>query len=528
MDTGDELISPPSSDATPLPIEVGEIVLSCTQPTPTAILGWIAKAAGQSWFPSQHAATTGTDRDALDEPLTQLRIAGLVRIATWVRGIGQGYTLTPEGEEALATGLGIPTSGQSPEPLKSGPVLAIPDDPMVLPEEQSTPQLPIDPRPPVVVPTLLIANVLWFFVGLVAAIRVPVSFWTYLVTGNASISHRLGSVGGEDLLRGEWWRLLASCFVHGSGIHLLVNLFALAMVGPLAELLWGRRRLLAIYVLSGLAGSCLAMAVHPQHAVVGASGAIWGVLMSLVVWFVVFRSELPSDVVMDAARRLTVAIGVNVGLSFLPGISWESHLGGGVVGLVAAGLLNAMRFGDHNRQRIALGLLFALPVMSIGGLMVVMGRGENWTEYRRQVAQEKAQQAAKVASKSFDEDIRPILDQLNPESVAPVQRAAVMQLFFHPGSRQKALLVAETQAKLTEMKSQANRAIELLSSPPVGVESFDQFRARAKEFAEARARSFDLLLDTLATETIPNEAASTNWGNANRSANALWEQIRQK
>jgi len=269
--------------------------------------------------------------------------------------------------------------------------------------------------------------------------------------------------------------------------------------------------------------------------------------------------------VMDAARRLTVAIGVNVGLSFLPGISWESHLGGGVVGLVAAGLLNVMRFGDHNRQRIALGLLLALPVMSIGGLMVVMGRGENWTAYRGQLAQEQAQQATKVAnksfdedirpilnqlnpetvyreqiaqektqlalkaaSKSFDEDIRPILNQLNPESVAPVQRAAVMQLFFHPGSPQKALLVADTQGKLTKMTSQANRAIELLSSPPVGVKPFDQFWARAKEFAEARARSFDLLLEMLATETIPNETALTNWGNANRSANTLWEQIRQK
>ncbi len=499
-------------------------MLSCTQPTPTAILGWIAKAAGQSWFPSQHAATTGTDRDALDEPLTQLRIAGLVRIATWVRGIGQGYALTPEGEEALATGLGIPTNGQSPEPLKSDPVLAIPDDPMVLTDEQSASELPIDPRPPVVVPTLLIANVLWFFVGLVAAIRVGHSFWTYLLSGNSSISHRLGSVGGEDLLRGEWWRLLASCFVHGSGIHLLVNLFALAMVGPLAELLWGRRRLLAIYVLSGLAGSCLAMAVHPQHAVVGASGAIWGVLMSLVVWFVVFRAELPSDVVMDAARRLTVAIGVNVGLSFLPGISWEAHLGGGVVGLVAAGLLNAMRFGDHNRQRIALGLLFALPVMSIGGLMVVMGRGENWTVYRGQIAQEKA---VKAASKSFDEDIRPILNQLNPEAVSPVQWATGIQL-LRPRSRRNASIVGDMQAKLTEMKSQANRAVELLSSPPVGVESLDQHRAQAREFAEARALSFGLMLEMLATEPIPDSTAWTKWGNANRSANALWEQIRQK
>lgn len=522
MDTADEVISPPSRDATPLPIHLGEVAPSSTQPTPTAILGWISKAEGQSWFPSQHATATGTDRDALDEPLNQLRINGLIRIATWVRGLGQGYVLTPEGEATLATGLGIPSNGQLPERLKGGVTSAIPDDSTELSEDRSSSQLHVDPRPPVIAPVIIIANVLWFFVGLVAAIRATHSLWTYLISGNASISHRLGSVGGEDLLRGDWWRLFAACFVHGSGIHLLVNLFALAMIGPLAEFLWGRRRLLVIYVLSGLAGNCLAMALHPQHAVVGASGAIWGVLMSLVVWFIVFRSHLPGDVAIDAARRLTVAIGVNIGLSFLPGISWEAHLGGATVGFITAGLLNIMRFGDLNRQRVALGLILALPMLSIGGLVIVMGRSEHWAVYREQIAVEETQRVAKEASRSFYQDVRPILSQLNPEAVSQVEREAVMQL-LRPRSRRSASVVAETQTKLTEMKSLASRAIELLSSPPVGVESLDRHRARAKEFAEERSQSFSLLLIMLAAETIPNEKAWAAWGEARRKANALWE-----
>jgi rhomboid protease GluP len=537
---------------TPLPIEVGERALPRGQPTPSAILGWIANAAGQSWFPSQHAATTGTDRDALDEPLAELRIAGLVRIATWVRGVGQGYMLTSEGERALTTGEGIPTEGELPERRESGSGTGIPDDAIFLsPEQGSSSHLAIDPRSSVVVPALLIANVLWFFVGLVATIRGGYSLWTYLLRGNTYVCHRLGSVGGEDLLRGEWWRLLTSCFVHGGCIHLVVNLFALAMIGPLAELLWGRRRFAIIYGLSGLAGSSLAMALQPQNPVVGASGAIWGVLMSLVVWFVAFRVQLPSDVTTDAIRRLALAIVLNGGVNLLPGVSWQSHLGGAVVGLVSAGLLHILRFATPNRQRIALGLLYAIPILSVGGLVVVMGRGENWIAFRDYLAREQMQRAVNAASKSFDEDVVPLLNQLNPNAilsaqqaiamqfhvrhgsivylppVSPVHQAAVMQLLLTP-ARRNAATVAETRAKLTEMKTLADKAVDLLSSPPVGVESLDRHRERAKEFAEAQSRSCSLLLDMLVANTIPNESAWIAWGNAKRSAGVLWEQIRKK
>ena len=62
----------------------------------------------------------------------------------------------------------------------------------------------------------------------------------------------LGAVSSIDLMRGEWWRLLTCCFVHVGVLHLLANMLALGMMGPLAELLWGRWRLLVIYAVSGL------------------------------------------------------------------------------------------------------------------------------------------------------------------------------------------------------------------------------------------------------------------------------------
>src|SRR5579872_7391764 len=127
MDSVEEVFTSKDNDSTPLPRQVGEIVLPCAQPTPLVVLGWIAKAAGEPWFPSHYATSAKIDRDSLDEPLSQLRITGLIRVADWVRGVGQGYLLTPLGEKALANGQGIPINGKIPEPLSSGTLAAIPD-----------------------------------------------------------------------------------------------------------------------------------------------------------------------------------------------------------------------------------------------------------------------------------------------------------------------------------------------------------------------------------------------------------------
>jgi rhomboid protease GluP len=522
MDTDSEVASDVNEDATPLPIEVGEMELPRTEATAEAVLAYIAKATGQSWFPSQHAVNTRTDRDALDEPLMLLRMAGLIRIATWVRGFGQGYVLTEEGERALATGKGIPTNEKPPESIATIPPLL--EESTELGEERTVPQLeeqapslPIDPQPPVIVPALLIANALWFFVGLVAAIRVGDSWWKYILSGNPAIAHRFGSVAGVDLLHGEWWRLLTSCFVHGNLIHLVVNLIALAMIGPLAEYIWGRWRLAIIYLISGLAGGSLAMALQPQAIVVGASGAIWGMLMSLVAY-------LPADVAMDTKRRLLTVIVVNVGISFLPGISWQAHLGGAVAGFVTAGLLNAMRFSDPSYRRFALGLLFALPVLIVGGLIVVMGRGESWTALKGRLAQEQMLRTSEEAIKTFDQEVIPLLNQLSPESVKPVQIAAGH--LIGASSKRETPVVVEIQTKLTELKGRADKVIELLS-PPVGIESVDRLRAKAKEYAEARSQSFGILLDLLTGRTSVSDKAWTDLGNAIRRAAALWQQLHQ-
>ena len=146
---------------------------------------------------------------------------------------------------------------------------------------------------------------------MIVALRLGVSLRTFLVDGDRATWIRLGAVRAPELLFGEWWRLATCCFVHGTIWHLLVNVFNLVMIGALAEHLWGRWRVLVIYLVAGFAGSCLAMGLRPLApsgplVLVGASGALWGLAMSVVAWLVLFHRRLEVEVAADLARRLAL------------------------------------------------------------------------------------------------------------------------------------------------------------------------------------------------------------------------------
>lgn len=538
MSMPDEVAPAPADVTTPLPSRAHEMVLPTT-PTPAAVLAAVAAAGGRPWFPSRHAADTDTDRDALDEPLAVLRTAGLVRVAAWERGLGQGYVLTPEGEDSVATGAGVPAPGEKPaaEPAPAEDVVPEPV-PLMSAPGRPTNRLGLDVRPPVLVPILLIANVLWFFAGLVAAVRGDYPVGQYLGKGHPYLLHRLGAVSGTDLLDGEWWRLISSCFVHIGLLHLLANLFALAMVGPLAELLWGRWRLAVIYAVSGLAGSCLAMGHRPDTLLAGASGAIWGVLGSLLAWLILYRQYLPRDVAADWARRLWIVFLLNGAVSLLPGISWEGHLGGGVGGFVAAGLLNALRHGTWPRRILALLLLSALAPACLLGLVAAMNHYGPWVDLRQRRADARALSdrrdaanaelerlaALKGAVQGYTRDLVPRFQQLAPEPVRAVEQQATW-LLLRPAERRNPEVLAGVRAKVEAIKKTADElAGAVAPPPPAGLEMFAPLRDRAGAVAAARSRSFALLLQMLDSPAAPDAAAWEAWGEARRAADAAWGQ----
>ncbi|MFN8222533.1 MAG: rhomboid family intramembrane serine protease [Gaiellales bacterium] len=141
---------------------------------------------------------------------------------------------------------------------------------------------------------------------------------------------------------GEWWRLVTAMFLHGSIIHLFMNMLGLYLIGTVVEQALGTWRYLLVYFAAGLAGSALALWMsEPNQITVGASGAIYGVLGALLILEYMTTGSL-------AGQALTILVLNFMFTLTVPNISIGGHLGGAIGGILAtAGL---MRF-RYNRRR---------------------------------------------------------------------------------------------------------------------------------------------------------------------------------
>jgi len=151
------------------------------------------------------------------------------------------------------------------------------------------------------------------------------------------------------------WRMLTSAFLHAGWLHLLVNMYALWIVGPFLEQMLGRWRFVALYLLSAFGGSVavvwLGAWVQP---VVGASGAVFGLFAAIAV--VLRRTGRD-------ARQILIVIAINVVFSLvIARVSWQAHLGGLVVG-AALGFL----FAYLPRERRTVG-----AVAGVAGSAVIL------------------------------------------------------------------------------------------------------------------------------------------------------------
>ncbi|MFT4214412.1 MAG: rhomboid family intramembrane serine protease [Microbacterium sp.] len=147
------------------------------------------------------------------------------------------------------------------------------------------------------------------------------------------------------------WRLVTVTLVHASVWHVALNMLALWALGRSLEPLLGRGRFFVLYLLSALGGSVLTALLAPTTWVVGASGAVWGLLGAM---FVIGR-HLGANV-----TAIAVLLGINLVLTFLPGsgIAWQAHIGGGLVGALI-GLIFA-RTRKIAQRRIQIWLLTAV------------------------------------------------------------------------------------------------------------------------------------------------------------------------
>jgi len=200
---------------------------------------------------------------------------------------------------------------------------------------------------------------------------------TYAIIGIAVVVFVLQVVTGQNLISGggrspvtealEYfpfaiyvhpWALITVAFAHASILHIASNMYFLFLIGPALERYFGRWRFIVLFIVTGL-GADVAVDYFLNSATVGASGAIFGLLGVALVF---------AGRIGFARGQLVFVILINLALGFVvPGIAWEAHVGGFVVGILLGFLLRH----TQNRRRGWLQItgFVVAAVLLIGALL---------------------------------------------------------------------------------------------------------------------------------------------------------------
>lgn len=141
------------------------------------------------------------------------------------------------------------------------------------------------------------------------------------------------------ILSGRLWQIVTYQFVHGSLIHLVVNMVGLWFAGRILENLLGGRRFLFFYLTCGIFGGFLQLVIEPNSLLIGASGAVCGVIAA----FSALYPEMPITALLFfvvpirmrakwLGRMIVIASVFLIVTGLLGNIGNAAHLGGALAG----------------------------------------------------------------------------------------------------------------------------------------------------------------------------------------------------
>ncbi|MBN1465815.1 rhomboid family intramembrane serine protease [candidate division KSB1 bacterium] len=159
------------------------------------------------------------------------------------------------------------------------------------------------------------------------------------------------------------WQLFTYMFLHGSFFHLFFNMFVLFMFGSEVARILGARGFLRYYVMTGMSGGIVQLIANwgTPSVILGASAAVYGVLVAFALFFPNRIVTLLLFFVLPVQLRAKTLVAISIGISLILGLQSEffgttdhvahfAHLGGAFAGLV---LLRGHSFFERMLKRIA-------------------------------------------------------------------------------------------------------------------------------------------------------------------------------
>jgi membrane associated rhomboid family serine protease len=162
---------------------------------------------------------------------------------------------------------------------------------------------------------------------------------------------------------GEWYRLVTAMFLHFDVLHIGFNMYALYLIGPTLEAYLGRGRYIALYLLAGVGGSVLSVALGPlSENAAGASGAIFGLFAA---FYIVARHQR----LQTGGIAATIVLNLVLSFTFSGVIDWRAHLGGLITGgLIMLAYAYAPRGPRRNIAQVS-GVAAVVLVVAVVGLV---------------------------------------------------------------------------------------------------------------------------------------------------------------
>ena len=205
------------------------------------------------------------------------------------------------------------------------------------------------------------------------------------VLGRGSGAMDFGSFSSSTLMRvgallgayieHEPWRVLSAVFVHGSLLHIGMNMLSLMRLGSSLEGHFRSARFLLLYLVSGAFGFvCTVWSRGDMAFSVGASGAIFGLLGAFIGALIIRRNPgwqqvFYSNLILAGALAF-----------FVPNVDNSAHGGGFLAGLVL-GILLELERQPRKRDRLMTALA-VLGLLAVVASVVLSARSPVWKAYR--------------------------------------------------------------------------------------------------------------------------------------------------
>jgi rhomboid protease GluP len=192
------------------------------------------------------------------------------------------------------------------------------------------------------------------------AINIFIFLITYLLGSeglsiNGNTLFAFGALYKPSVLNGEIYRIITSGFLHADILHLMINMYALNIIGSQIESFYGKTKFILIYTFGLIIGSLMSLLFLGDSLSVGASGAIFGLLGSLVYFGYHYRIYL-GTVIKSQIMPLIV---INLLIGFLiPQINNAAHIGGLIGGTLMSVALG-VKYKTKNEDKIN-GYIMAL------------------------------------------------------------------------------------------------------------------------------------------------------------------------